>query len=140
MNLTLQHDFLNEEGCFGFIVLPKYTLYTLERSYPDPDKFHVFTTKIPDGEYMCKRGPHRLHNMTHDFETFEITGVVGHTNLLFHSGNYNNDSDGCVLLGADRTLAPKPAMLLQSKKAFNEFMALQSNVYRFQLTVISNFK
>lgn len=88
--------------------------------------------KIPAGVYTCKRGSHKLHNMVESFETFEITGVEGHKNLLFHWGNYNKDSEGCILLGKDRI----QNMVTSSHLAFSDFMQLQQGLNQFQLEVV----
>ncbi len=76
---------------------------------------------------------HRLHGMTEDFETFEIRGVPGHTGILFHWGNYNQDSDGCVLLGSARN----GDMIVNSREEFANFMELQKGINNFELVVVS---
>jgi hypothetical protein len=74
--------------------------------------------------------------MVNPFITFEITGVPGHTGILFHMGNYNQDSDGCVLLGESTVPDPDPTMITSSVLTFNQFMGSQTGVDTFQLTVI----
>ena len=101
---------------------------TLEHSYDN-------LPKIPNGTFKCVRGPHRLHNMTEDFITFEITGVEGHENLLFHWGNYNKDSEGCVLLGAADAMVGDIEMVTSSQATFKAFMASLEGVNEFTLTV-----
>lgn len=109
--------------------------WTLDHAYPvgignDPEP------KLYDGVFTCVRGPHRLHGMTEDFETFEITGVKGHTDILFHWGNWNKNSDGCVLTGR-ALIKGDPWMVTDSRDTFAEFMKLQEGVDSFQLTVRS---
>jgi hypothetical protein len=94
-----------------------------------------FLPKIPPGIYTCVRGPHRLEGMTEDFETFEVTGVAGHSGLLFHWGNWNRDSDGCILVGEEFDSSPCGEMLTNSRATFDKFMALQDGVDSFQLEV-----
>lgn len=132
MTLRLKRIWFKEEGVFGELcsVTDKHYFYTLEHSYGGK-------AKIPNGTYTCKRGPHRLHGMTEDFETFEVTGVPGHTGLLFHWGNYNKDSNGCILIGESIT---KPgtmyrSMLTNSRAAFKQFMLLTSGLDAFTLIV-----
>jgi hypothetical protein len=88
--------------------------------------------KLPDGVYICRRGVHHLPGHP-DLETFEITGVEGHTGILFHRGNWQTDSDGCLLLGLRR----EGLMVVGSHLAFTEFMKLQKGVDEFKLTVQS---
>lgn len=97
---------------------------TLEHSYD-------CKPKIPNGTYTCVRGKHRLHGMTEDFETFEITGVEGHQGLLFHWGNWQQDSSGCILLGLSRS----GDMILHSREAFADFMEGLKGLDSFTLVV-----
>lgn len=106
---------------------------TLEHAYDDGDGY--FVPKIPGGVYTCKRGIHALHNGI-PFETFEITGVEGHVNLLFHAGNFNKDSEGCVLLGEHQVQSNGVDMVTNSRTTFQQFMQLQFGVEEFRLEVI----
>lgn len=72
---------------------------TLSHAY---QKQGIWLPIVMPGVYTCQRGKHRLHGMTEDFETFEITGVPDHSGLLFHWLNYNAQSEGCTGLGASR--------------------------------------
>jgi len=119
------------DGIFSELYDEKGTLiaHTLEHSYDNKPK--VF-----NGTFKCVRGPHRLHNMTEDFITFEITGVTGHENILFHWGNFNKDSEGCVLLGtAEATGADGAQMVTSSRPCFAKFMAGLEGVNEFSLVV-----
>lgn len=75
--------------------------------------------------------------MTKDFQTFEIMDVPGHDNILFHWGNYNKDSEGCVLLGkAEVSQANGQHMITSSKETFDIFMKYLAGVNEFTLTVV----
>lgn len=143
MKFILDRKDHGPDGVFGVLYDGKHNqlFVTLEHAYLEDGKY---TSKIPDGSYECNRGEHRLHNMTEDFTTFEITSIEGHTNILFHVGNYNEDSEGCVLLGKGmghkqgvnwKTSGGK--MIVNSRVAFNEFMKMLDGVDSFQLEVVS---
>jgi hypothetical protein len=102
--------------------------YTLEHSYGN-------APKITNGVWKCVRGPHRLHNMTEDFITFEITGILGHKDLLFHWGNYNKDSEGCVLMGESDLMNAGVEMITNSKTTFGKWMTSLDGIDEFELTV-----
>ena len=129
--MILRRKYVRPNGIFGNLWQPDgYWLFcTLEHSYPDIDG--VYHPKITTGEYTCVRGQHKLEGMNAPFETFEITGVGSHTGLLFHSGNVNSDSSGCVLLGESYS----PSGIVNSREAFNGFMELLQDKNTFQLTV-----
>lgn len=135
MNLSLNRFEYNEDGIIGHLVDEdgKYVAYTLEHAYLNTGV--DFEPKVPRGTYTCKRGQHTLHSVPNGFETFEILNVPGHTGILFHPGNYNNDSDGCVLLGTALLQTGSGKMITSSRLAFQGFMALQEGIDKFQLTV-----
>ncbi len=129
MKLT-RTDF-TKYGVFGLLISEDQSdVYcTLEHAYPQTDG--TFLSKIPNGQYICKRGIHRLEGMTSDFETFEIQGIPYHSNILFHVGNINSDSSGCVLLALSRI----ETEILHSKDAFVKFMDSLVGINSFTLTV-----
>lgn len=137
MNLTLTRNKFRPDGVFSTLTndLGEVVAFTLEHSYDN-------LPKLQPGAYTCVRGQHQLHHMTAPFETFEIKGVIGHSNILFHWGNYNADSDGCVLLGEKVVPAAKAAnaalMVTNSKVTFAKFMELQQGVDSFTLSVVRN--
>lgn len=108
---------------------------TVEHSYSD--ELGNFRPKLSDGVYKCVRGSHILEHMTAAFETFEIMNVPGHTNILFHVGNFNADSSGCVCIGFTIVQISGQQAISQSQHAFANFMDLQTGLNEFQLTVKS---
>ncbi len=126
MNMTLRRASFTPFGIFGtlFDAGENIIASTLEHSYN-------LLPKLPDGVYTCRRGMHRLAHMKQPFETFEICDVPGHTDILFHTGNRNEDSAGCVLLGSE----VKGSEIAYSRVAFDKFMAIQAGVEEFGLTV-----
>lgn len=140
MDLLLIRDLYRNDGIFGEIFGDKglRVAVTLEHSFPEWSRWadRSFKAVIPSGIYQCVRGKHRLEHMTEDFETFEITGVTGHTGLVFHWGCFNRDSKGCVLLG--KALAGDDAsgeMITHSRDTFAAFMALQVGIDQFTLAI-----
>lgn len=107
---------------------------TLEHSYTDVygPGWHP---KIYNGTFKCVRGMHRLENMISPFVTFEITGVTGHTNILFHCGNWDKDSEGCVLMGQSIDKSQGVWAIVKSRDDFNAFMANLAGVNEFDLLV-----
>lgn len=135
MDLVLKRTSYRSDGIFGELSTSdgKLIAHTLEHAYSDGTG--GWAPKIPDGQWTCQRGPHRLHGMTNDFITFEIMNVPGHDNLLFHWGNYNKDSEGCVLLGELETSTGGVHMVTNSRSTFAKFMAWQAGLNSFSLSV-----
>lgn len=129
-SFTLKRDLYRDDGIISTLSDKNGNVvaHTLEHAY---DKM----PKIPNGVWNCKRGNHRLHNMTEDFSTFEVMNIPGHDNILFHWGNYNKDSDGCILMGDKAVEVSGVEMVTSSKVTFAKFMASLEGVDEFILTV-----
>lgn len=137
MDLVLTRMQYRADGIFGELrdLNEVLVAITLEHAYElDDDKGYY--PKIPVGTYLCVRGIHQLEKMPNPFETFEITNVPEHSKILFHYGNWNADSDGCILLG--RALAPstRGQMIVDSRSTFDKFIQVQTNQPTFKLTVL----
>lgn len=143
MDLILIRDEFREDGIFGTLLIddtiPKPIAVTLEHAYDSGNGDGSYVPKVPVGVYLCVRGSHRIHSSVQPFETFEVTGVSGHSGILFHIGNYDKDSDGCILLGKsvgqihgyDKDIKA----IGESHEAYEVFMKLQKDTEQFILTV-----
>jgi hypothetical protein len=118
-------DESTREGALGSMFLNfAYFCETLQPDADEPKRFH-----IPPGVYRCKR----FHGAKYK-DTFEIV-VKGHTALLFHAGNIEEDSLGCILLGSTRGKLGKDRAVLNSGNTFKKFMARLEDVDEFTLTI-----
>ena len=137
MNINLNRTQSNQEGIFGNFTDENgnQICVTLEHAYDDGNGGWV--AKIPDGTYTCQRGQHQLASMSHPFETFEVTNVPGHSNILIHMGNFDKDSEGCILVGHAIAGSGSSEMITSSVATFNAFMQLQAGLDTFTLTVLS---
>ncbi len=87
---------------------------------------------IPVATYTCKRVESPKFGLT-----YEVTGVDGRTHILFHSGNLEKNTKGCILLG-DRIgeLHGEPAVL-NSRKTVARFMDITKDFDTFELSVVA---
>lgn len=129
VTLKLKRREYRDDGIFSELVNSHGDViaHTLEHSYKNLPKLYI-------GTFTCKRGTHQLHKGP-PFETFEVTGVNGHTGILFHKGNWNADSDGCVLLGEAIAHSDKGQMITNSTATFHHFMQLMTGLDTFTLIV-----
>lgn len=98
---------------------------------------------IPAGMYKCKRSFYNKGG----YPTFWVTNVPNRSNILFHKGNTEEDTQGCILLGNELgalivpdednkgVRTPKIAVL-RSGEAFSEFMRSLDKVDEFELHII----
>lgn len=137
MTITLNRTLRCEDGVFGELLSgDTHIAFTLEHAYVSSSGW---APKIPDGTYRCVRGTHRLVDSRSPFITFEIQ-VPGFTGLLFHIGNFNNDSSGCVLVAQEMLVMDNgQRVLYKSRIGFDMFMTKLAGVNAFELTVASVF-
>lgn len=135
ITLRLTRKLFREDGIFSWLSLDdgRQLATTLEHSYANGE---FYLPKIPNGTYVCVRGTHKLGIDGEPFDTFEITGVEGHTGLLFHCGNFDNDSRGCVLLGDGLGQQGSQEMVTHSRDAFKRFMETLGDAQTFPLVVV----
>lgn len=130
-SLLLKRFDHREWGTYGALIGPKGPfIVTLERPYTDGFGKMSY---IKAGVYTCKRVKSPRFG-----DTYEVTGVLGRSHILFHSGNWVDDSRGCILTGASFDPvggSDGKSGVTGSKMAFDEFMDLLDGVPSFTLTL-----
>lgn len=130
-DLMLKRVDHREWGTYGVLIGPKGPfIVTLERPYTDGFGKMSY---VKAGRYLCKRVQSPRFG-----DTFEVTGIAGRSAILFHAGNWVDDSRGCILTGS--SFDPVGGSdgkngVTGSKLAFNELMDLQGDAKSFWLTL-----
>lgn len=126
------------DGIFGVLMDDEKVpiAATLEHAYFNtgvgPERYKPI---FPDGIYQCKRGEHTIGYAEVPFVTFNII-MPNHYGILFHKGNFNCDSAGCVLLGTKVVNSGDAGQALWgSEAAFEAFMKKLVGVNQFELFV-----
>lgn len=89
-----------------------------------------YKSRIPKGEYTCKRSFY----YNGGYDTFEII-VPNRTRILFHKGNWQEDSEGCVLIGENFYLLNNKTGIGDSKHGFEEYMGKLIGIDEHKLVV-----
>jgi hypothetical protein len=87
---------------------------------------------IPEGINQCKLGFYHHGN----YPTFEII-VPGHSEVLFHKGNFKRDSKACVIVAEKFGLLDGVQAVEESKEGFEEFWNLYKGFKEIQYEVIN---
>jgi hypothetical protein len=80
-NTAILGKFFNEAGM--------KLAYVLENPYRNTPK----DSAIPCGTYQCEK------DTTGKFQFYKVLNVPGRANIEIHQGNYERDTEGCILLG-----------------------------------------
>lgn len=89
------------------------------------------TSCIPAGTYTAKR----RFSPKHHGEVFGLLDVPGRSDIEIHAGNNAADSLGCILLGSAFGFVNEEHGIVESRRAFSQFMASLVGVDAFTLVV-----
>lgn len=119
-----------EAGTFGILRIQKQlSFFTLE---PQDRENAIGISSIPAQQYTCTKYTSQKFG-----ETFQVQDVPGRSSILFHYGNWQEDTEGCIILGSG-ILADRRG-LKNSREAFDAFMRLMGNHDKLHLTITEVF-
>jgi len=129
MKLILKRLCTGNNGTFGVLLINNIPFaLTLEREWLNNQ---CGLSCIPAGIYTCSRV-----NSPRFGNTFEVCRVPGRTAILFHKGNIDNDSHGCILVGEQFDLFDNQPGVLASAHGFNELLVKTATINQFTLEII----
>ena len=119
-------------GTFGVLKIDKELFcVTLE---PRDEENAGGISSIPAQQYMCER--YRSGRFP---DTWQIMNVPFRFNILFHSGNLVNQTEGCVMLGEHIGKLKSNRAILNSGATFKSFMRITMGHSNLHLTVTENY-
>ena len=119
-------------GTFGSLVFDGQPICNTLEPYQRDNEVSI--SNIPCGQYICKR----VQSPTYG-NTFEVTNIQGRSSVLFHWGNIDDNTRGCILLGEQFGLLNNNWAVLSSKVAFNEFINRLEGYDEFTLTIVESY-
>lgn len=142
MNLKLTRSAFDVDGIFGVLTDENNSTVavTLEHAYDSGNGDGSYVPKVSPGVYIClKHPPNRLPYTTYELQRVPSFQRIPVSGILLHVGNYNHDSDGCILVG--RRVAANPDklgenMITSSQNTFNKLMDLQKGLGSFILEIV----
>jgi hypothetical protein len=100
---------------------------TLERPWLDNQRK---VSCIPDGTYRVVR-----HQSPKFGNTFWVQDVPGRSEILFHKGNIDDDSHGCILVGEQFNPVRGEDGITASAEGFAQFLNELDGANEFELTI-----
>lgn len=133
-HLLLQRTLVIPEGAWGMLVWQGRPLtLTLERTYDEGPR-GTQMVKIPPGDYTLRRSWYNRGG----YNTWQIVGgiVTPERRILIHKGNWEEHSEGCVLVGMGLlSTGPRPG-IGYSAEAHQRLMTATAGADTLRLTVI----
>lgn len=138
--ITLTRAYLPDgSATLGRLDVNEHTFYTLE---PPWQQNEPRLSCIPEGTYPLQLRESPIVRRTSRgefFEGWEIANVADRTFIMFHIGNWVEDTDGCVLVGeAYSWHKDKGPMITQSLIGFRRFMMTLANRDFWDIEVKNN--
>ena len=87
-------------------------------------------SSIPAQQYVCERYLSARYGFT-----FKVSRVPDRDNVIIHSGNSVEDTEGCILLGEHFGKLKDDRAILNSGKTFQKFMAVMKGYDKASLTI-----
>jgi len=120
-----------EDGTYGIM---EYNGVPFCMTLEPNDRGNGKNSCIPPGRYRCHR-----HHGTKYKNTWGITDVPGRTAILFHIGNIEDNSLGCILLGKSLGTVRNKLGVVTSSNTFTKFMNVSERASELNLTITECF-
>lgn len=109
---------------------PDFMVTTMERGWKNNEPT---ISCIPAYKYLCKRV-----QSPHFGNTFEVI-VDGRSHILFHKGNWQTDSLGCILVGSGYGFLNGQEAITGAGDGFAHFLNYLKDENEFELTIKNAF-
>lgn len=117
-----------EAGTFGVLVYKEVPFcVTLENPWKDNIPY---ISCIPEGSYHCNRVQSPRFG-----DTFEVINVKDRTSILFHAGNIEADTSGCILLAMSYGMLHDIPAITNSRVAMSKFKETLKDAEGFSLII-----
>jgi len=121
-----------KHGSFGALTFNSQPICVSLEPYMRENERSI--SSIPAGQYIAERVVSPKYG-----DVFEVKNIQNLDKVLFHWGNRDRDTRGCILLGESFGVYKNDWAVLSSKVAFNEFMGLLEGKKEFQLTITETY-
>jgi len=138
-HIVLERFLPSVHGTFGVMQVGNFVFFTLEEEWKDnaPNE-----SCIPAGTYELQRVMYNRGG----FMTYEIVGVPDRSQIKFHPGNTEEDTQGCILTGLmlgflkvrldeEEGRPRKKLAVLKSRAGFEKFMGLLEGVDEVEIKI-----
>lgn len=118
MRVVLTHGFEDSRVTLGMLQIEGVhhdPIYTLE----NPLRETSLDSRIPIGTYLCKPFSGNKYK-----DVYEVCDVPGRSYILFHQGNFERNTLGCILVGRGSGMLNDEPAVTSSRPALQDLRDL----------------
>lgn len=115
-------------GTFGTLMVD--TVIFCSTLEPPDRENRENVSSIPAGQYLLRR----YHSKKYP-DTFQVIDVTDRTKVVFHAGNWKEDTKACILLGQYPAKLAGRRAVANSGNTFRQFMELMGGDQEAHLTI-----
>ena len=119
-------------GTFGVLMVDGEAVCLTLEDYYRENKKNV--SCIPAGQYTCRRYASPKFG-----ETFYVDCVSDRSGILFHKGNTDEDTSGCILLGSTFGEVAGKKAILNSSSTMSKFLEIMKDEDEFKLSISEDY-
>ena len=132
---VVELDRLEEHSSFGTFGVWRLNKSIFCVTLEPPDRLNApFQSSIPAQQYIC----HKVTSPKFG-ETYQVMHVPGRDNVLLHSGNRVEDTEGCIILAEHFGKLKGQRAVLNSGDTFKRFMIVMKGIKFFHLTIHEHY-
>jgi len=133
--MILLTRYYTPHGTWGDLEVEGEKFSTIERPWLGNEQSK---SCIPSGVYNLElRNSPTVKRINGVNEGWEVKNVQGRKYIMFHSGNWVKDSDGCILLGKYKDIVDNSLFIGKSQEAFDEFMEIMDSRMQWEINIVS---
>ncbi|MEA3346954.1 MAG: DUF5675 family protein [Candidatus Auribacterota bacterium] len=119
----------NRAGTWGVIEY-KYQPFALTMELPWNDNKRSASC-IEPGIYYASRQIYRSK-----YDSFVLKDVPGRDGIFLHTGNIDDHTKGCILVGEEFGILNNERAILASRRGFDEFMKLAGDAQTIKIEIL----
>ncbi len=128
--IVIRRAFQSRKASLGILKvlgLDHDPVFTLENPWKQNQKM---VSCIPEGSYLCRK-----YSSDKYPNVYQVLEVPNRTHILFHAGNFERDTKGCILLGLGACSLGDDPMVSNSRLAMAKFRGIMGDDEEFKLVI-----
>ena len=121
---TLSRDIISNKAILGTLLDGDKIL---ARTLENPHRNSLKDSAIPAGKYKC------VKDNTGKFQYWRLLNVKGRENIELHNGNFESDTEGCILFGKEWAIMKDQLAVTSSKETMTMLQKILPSEFELEI-------